>query len=89
MISDKWCLSVVWFNMSLLKKKKWGRDFPGSPVVRLHGPTAEGTSLVGQLRSCMPHSAAIKKKKKKREGGKNPYMNSYTGLAKKFIQVFP
>ena len=40
-------------------------DFPGGPGVQTPHFTAEGTSLVGQLRSCMPHSAAIKKKKKK------------------------
>ena len=39
-------------------QKNGSRDFPGGQWLRLHGSSAGAQvwSLVGELRSCMPHS---------------------------------
>ena len=48
-----------------MNKEKRERDFPGSPVVKTLSFYCRGHrfwSLIGELRSCMPHGTAKKKK---------------------------
>ena len=61
--ADEWS-SKMWSVYTVMKRHD--RDFPGSPVCKtpcFHPPKgAWDLSLVGELRSLMPHSVARKKK---------------------------